>query len=68
MRDARFEGEAAEPPAVMRCEYCGGTILEGCGYYSVDTIVVCDTCSKWYAWAQFLEEAERLYAMPENRL
>ena len=65
MGDARFEGEADEPPVVLRCEYCGGGIRHGCGYFKADTLVLCDTCAKRYAWAQFLEQAERAYAVPE---
>lgn len=68
MPSARFEGEAAQPPILLRCGYCGGAIRHGCAYYEADGLAVCDECAKRYAWARFLEQARRRTATPENWL
>lgn len=66
MKDARFEGEAEQPPVVLLCDYCGGAIRHGCAYYRWDALAVCDGCAKRFAWAQFEVQAKRCTAIPEN--
>lgn len=68
MLDARFAGEAAEPPVLLFCGYCGAGIRHGCGYYLHDALAVCDACASRYAWARFIEQAQRACALPENWL
>ena len=55
----RFSGEAAEPPTVMRCGYCGRPIRAGEDYYLHDGLTVCDACVRRYAWALFMQTARR---------
>jgi hypothetical protein len=57
MWDERFCGEAAEPPVVMRCGYCGRPIRDGEAYFDHDDINVCDACVRRYAWALFMQTA-----------
>jgi hypothetical protein len=55
----RFSGEAAEPPVVMRCGYCGRPVRDGEEYYTHDDINICDMCVRRYAWALFMQTARR---------
>ncbi len=59
MSSARFCGEAEQPPAAFYCDYCGGMVCQGCGYYSYETLRICDGCARRFAWTQFLQMAKR---------
>ncbi len=67
MNDDRFYGEAAEPPVVMRCGYCGRPVRDGEDYYIHDGTDICDACVRRYAWTQFLQTARRLPACMDGQ-
>jgi hypothetical protein len=66
MNDDRFMGEAAEPPVILRCDYCGSAIRQGCGYYVYEQKAICDACAKRFAWDEFLTLSQKRFAKPAH--
>ncbi len=68
MTDDRFAGETAEPPVVLRCDYCGGDIRHGYLYYVYEEKDICLECSGRFAWCEFETLAKKRLAGPEQWL
>lgn len=66
MNEDRFSGEAAEPEAVCRCDYCGAAIRFGCAYYAYEGQDICEGCAGRFAWQEFLRLSGRRQAGPER--
>ncbi len=68
MTDDRFQGEAAEPLEILRCDYCGGAIRQGSWYYIYEEKNICTECADKFAWHEFESLSIRRLAGPDQWL
>lgn len=68
MNDDRFQGEAAEPPVILRCDYCGAAVRLGAWYFIYENKNICTECAKRFAWNEFETLSQRQMAGPKHWL
>lgn len=66
MWDDRFEGEAEPLDVMFHCDYCGCRVDQGGGYYEYETLRICDSCARRFAWAEFLQLSKKRSAKPDE--